>query len=134
MTNTFSGRQKDYDRKSNVSMEDIEKVRRYMIDYHCGWRRAHRRQDIARVLGMEDRHLRNVCAEIPEIMASHDLGYYILPLVDKTGEETKVARSIIDGEDRRRLISLYLRQRRRRKAIEEMRGRGGVQTDLFVVC
>ena len=103
-----------------LSQEDINKVRDYMMNYYQGFVRARPRQIIAQALGMEDRHFRAICAEIPEIITSHRFGYYILPLVDTTGIETRRARDIVNGEDRRRIIALYLRMRRQRQAIKRM--------------
>jgi len=129
---TMGAEKKAYTGSCEAWPQDIARVRDHMMRNHCGWRCAARRQDIAQALVMEDRHLRNVCAEIPEIISSHELGYYILPLMDMDGEETRKALEIINGEDRRRMISLYLRQRRRRKAIKEMRDKGsGFVPDLF---
>jgi hypothetical protein len=106
--------------KPTVSIEDINRVKDYMMNYHQGFVKARPRQVIAQTLGIEDRHFRAICAEIPEIITSHRFGYYILPLVDLTGIETRRARDILDGEDRRRMISLYLRMRRQRQAIKKM--------------
>ncbi len=100
-----------------VLKEEIDKVRDHMMGYHCGCHHAIPRQRIAAILGMEDRHFRDVCAEIPEIITSVHRGYWILPLVDATGEETAAARSVLEHEDRRRVISLYLRMRRQRSAV-----------------
>ena len=103
-----------------VSQEDIARVNAHMMINHCGYRSASMRYQITQTLHMEDRHFRQVCSQIPEIITSHLYGYYILPLVDLTGEETRIAREIINGEDRRRMISLYLRQRRQKQAIRKM--------------
>jgi hypothetical protein len=107
-------------KKLIVSTEDINRVKDYMMNYHQGFVRARPRQIIASALGMEDRHFRAICAEIPEIITSHRFGYYILPLLDATGIETRRARDILDGEDRRRIIALYLRMRKQRQAIKRM--------------
>jgi hypothetical protein len=104
-----------------VMKEEIDKVRDHMMRYHCGYRRAFPRQQIAPVLRMEDRHFRDVCAEIPEIITSIHSGYWILPLVDASGEEARVAKSVLENEDRRRIIALYLRMRRQREAINTLR-------------
>jgi len=103
-----------------VSQEDIERVRDYMMNYHRGFIQARPRQVIAHALGYRDRHFRAICAAIPEIISSSHYGYYILPLVDATGIETRRAREILDGEDRRRIIALYLRMRRQRQAIKRL--------------
>jgi len=100
-----------------VLKEEIDKVREFMARYHCGFHRAHPRQQIAQALSMEDRHFRDVCAEIPEIITSVHRGYWILPLVDMTGEEAAAAKAILEHEDRRRIIALYLRMRRQRSAV-----------------
>ncbi len=103
-----------------VSADDILKVTNYMLFAHQGFIKAVPRKQIAEALGLDDRYFRDVCAEIPEIITSEKYGYYILPLTDPTGLEARRAREIINGEDRHRMISLYLRMRRRRQAITRM--------------
>ena len=106
--------------KKIVSQYDIDKVKTYMYSFYCGFIKARPRQVIASALGYEDRHFRAICSMIPECITSHIYGYYILPLVDTTGIETRRAREILNGEDRRRIIALYLRMRRQREAIKRM--------------
>lgn len=101
---------------------DVARIRTYMYQNHCGYKHAAPRRDIAKVLGMEDRYFRATCSSIDELMTSSRLNYYILPLVDITGEETRMAKQIVEGEERRRMIALYLRQRRQRQAIRRMSG------------
>ena len=101
-----------------MDMEYLKKqIVVYMTRYHVGHKNGTARANIVSALGIDDRTFRDLCSEIPEIITSSKWGYYILPLVDRTGEEVRVARDIIEGEDRRRLIALYLRQRRQRKAL-----------------
>jgi hypothetical protein len=106
--------------KTTVSADDVIRVKNYMMFFHQGFVKARPRKLIAQSLGIEDRRFRDICAEIPEIITSHRFGYYILPLVDLTGIETRRARDILDGEDRRRIITLYLRMRRQRQAVKIM--------------
>ncbi len=106
--------------KPTISEDDIIRVKNYMYSSHCGFIKACPRQIIAQNLGYEDRYFREVCSQISEIITSAKFGYYILPLVDLTGLETRRAREILDGEDRRRIIALYLRMRRQRQAIKIM--------------
>lgn len=121
------------DQKPTVTNDDIVVVRRYMMSQHCGFNKARPRMVIAEALKMEDRHFRAVCAEIPEIITSHQFGYYILPLVDLSGEETRKAREILEGEDKRRIISLYLRMRRQRQAVRRMAGKERQPAFAFAV-
>ena len=111
---------KEQELKSKVDPQDRDRIIRYMMANHCGYKRAVPRQDIADALGMPDRYFRTVCATIPEILTSCNYGYYILPLVDLTGEEMRVAREILEGENRRSLIASYLRHRKQREAIRRM--------------
>jgi hypothetical protein len=101
---------------------DYEKklVTNYMYANNLGYKQAQPRKMIADDLGIEDRRFREVCSEIPEIITSVKYGYYLLPLTDPTGEETRVAREILEHEDRRRIVALYLRNRRQRQAIKRM--------------
>ena len=108
--------------KKIVRPEDIFKVTNYMMTFHCGYRKAMPHSQIAKSMGYAGRVFRDICAEIPEIIGGVQLGYYCLPLVDLTGEETRVARDILNGSERRRMIALYLRQRRQRQAIKRMEG------------
>jgi len=101
---------------------DRDRVKSYMYQNHVGFKHAAPRRDIAKTLGFEDRYFRQICADISECITSSHIGYYILPLVDLTGEETKMARDIVLGEERRRMVALYLRQRRQREAIRKMAG------------
>jgi hypothetical protein len=103
-----------------TSTDDIARVKSYMYSLYCGKDNRAPRHEIASKLGIEDRSFRLICSQIPEIITSSRWGYYILPLVDLTGEETRFARAIVEGEERRRMIALYLRQRRQRKAIKNM--------------
>jgi len=102
-----------------VKAQDVAKVTNYMMTFHCGHENAATRNKIVSVLGMDDRYFRLVCSVIPEILTSHRRGYWILPLVDATGEETKIALET-QKEDRRRIISDYLRMKRRKQAIKRM--------------
>ena len=113
-----------------ITQEETAKVRNYMLARHCGYKNAVPRREIVLALGIEDRHLRAICAEIPEILTSSHYGYWCLPLVDTTGLEADIAQQVIEGEDRRRIIALYLRNRRQRQAIKRMRGIG-VQQEMF---
>jgi len=111
-----------------VDLKDIERVKDWMYKYSCGFSNARPRKEIIYCLRMEDRYFRQVCSTIPEIItSSHNekdtdkgQGYYILPLVDVSGEEVRHAREIVYGEERRRMIALYLRQRRQREAIRRL--------------
>lgn len=103
-----------------IEDNEVAKVMAYMYDNVCGYRSSKPRGAIALVLGIEDRHFRAICATIDEVITSCHRGYYILPLVDPTGEETRVARDIVENEDRRRVIALYLRTRRQKVAIKKM--------------
>src|SRR3990167_3886824 len=107
-----------------ITQEETARVRNYMLARHCGHKNAVPRREIAHALGIEDRHLRAICAEIPEILTSSHYGYWCLPLVDTTGLEADTAVQAIETAGRRRLIALYLRQRRQRQAIKRMRGVG----------
>ena len=69
---------------------------------------------------MEDRKFRKICAAIPEIMTSSKYGYYILPLYTLDRREIEVAKEILENEDRRRMIALYLRQRKQRSAVKRL--------------
>jgi len=109
-------------KKIPVSDEDIFRVRAHMMAFHCGYRNACPRQKIASHLGMTDRLFRDVCAEIPEVFTSVHYGYWILPLVDETGEEVRVAKDVLENEDRRRVIALYMRTRRQRHAVRKLEG------------
>lgn len=106
--------------KINIPTEEVNRVKDYMNLFYCGKARRTPRRQIADALGIEDRRFREICSEIPEIITSSKFGYYILPLTDPTGEETTFARNIVEGEERRRMIALYLRQRRQRVAIKKM--------------
>ena len=106
--------------KPEINPNDIARVQDYMTAHHCGYKNATPRQNIAIALNMPDRYFREVCSEIPEIITSIHYGYWILPLVDPVGLETMVAREVLDKEDRRRIIALYLRNRKQRKAIQNM--------------
>lgn len=117
--------------EDKISQQEINIVRNFMMAHHCGYKNACPRREIANALSIEDRKFRAICAEIDEIIGSVRYGYYILPLVDTTGIETNIARQIIDGEDRRRIIALYLRNRRQRLAVKRMRG-VEVQQEMFV--
>lgn len=106
-------------------MKDI--IREWFYANAQGYRREVRKKDAFTFIKWQlpisqndDREFRELCADIPEIITSTD-GYYILPLVDLSGEETHHALEIINGQSRRRMIALYLRQRRQRKAIHKMR-------------
>lgn len=110
--------------------ETVSQVKSYFYAHCIGYEKRKHRTEITTLLNIPDRQFRAVCAEIPEIISTHDGGYYILPLVDTTGEETRIARAIIEGEDRRRMIALYLRQRRRRQAIQRLQDRSFGQMDL----
>ena len=103
-----------------VSEYEKNIVKDYMYEYCCGFKNAKLRAEIASDLDIEDRHFRDICSEIPEIITSSHYGYYILPLVDLTGVEARFARDIVEGEERRRMVALYLRQRRQRQAIRRM--------------
>ena len=105
---------------SEVKAQEKERVINYMMSFYCGYRKAGPRIQIAFALGLEDRYFRQVCAEIPEIITSSFSGYYILPLIDLTGEEAKAARNILENEDRRRIIALYLRNRKQKAAVKKM--------------
>ena len=104
----------------NVNEVDKQKVVEFMMKYRCGHFNASPRHEIIKYLNMDDRYFREVCSLIPEIITSAEHGYYILPLTDPTGEETRFARQIVEGEERRRMIALYLRQRKQRQAIKRM--------------
>ena len=93
-----------------------------MMSFACGYQRARPRQEIVEALEMEDRYFRELVSEIPEIITSSKSGYWILPLVDITGIEVKKAREVIEGEDRRRMIVLYLRQRKQRQVLRNLEG------------
>ena len=105
--------------KSEVSQADIIKVKNYMYKYHCGHNNRTWRHTIAKTLNMPDRHFRKVCSFISEIITSSKQGYYILPLTDFTGEETKIAVELLK-EERKKIISLYRRGKGQRKAISKM--------------
>lgn len=105
---------------TQVNEHDKQRVRDYMMAFVCGYRNARPRREIAQVLQMEDRYFREVCSEIPEIITSVKWGYWILPLVDRFGDEVRMARVVIEGEDRRRIIALYLRHRRQRRAVSQL--------------
>ena len=106
--------------KPIISPDDIIRVKNYMYSHHCGYKNAQPRRVITDALQMEDRYFREVCSQIPEIITSIEYGYWILPLTDVSGLETMVAKQVIEGEDRRRIIALYLRNRRQRIAIKKM--------------
>ena len=106
--------------KSEVSHDDILRIKNYMMNNHQGYKKAMPRHIIASALNIPDRHFRQVCSQIDEIITSHKFGYYILPLYDFSGIETMVAKEIVEGEERRRIVALYLRSRRQRKAISKM--------------
>lgn len=106
--------------KSEVSCADILRIKNYMMDKHQGYKKAMPRHIIAGALNMPDRHFRQVCSQIDEIITSHKCGYYVLPLYDFSGVETMIAKEIVEGEERRRIVNLYLRSRRQRKAISKM--------------
>jgi predicted translin family RNA/ssDNA-binding protein len=92
-----------------------------MMSFACGFRRARPRQEIIEALGLDDRYFRDICAETPEIITSEKFGYYILPLVDPTGEETRFAlKEVNEGDMRRKIIGMYLRMRRQRNAIRRL--------------
>lgn len=112
-----------------VGLKDIERVREWMMTWACGYHNFRKRREIVSSLGMEDRYFRAVCAKIPEIITSSHEGYYILPLVDLSGDEVRYAREIVMGEERRRIISLYLRHRRQREAIQRLAN--GREGELF---
>lgn len=103
-----------------ITPQEIRQVTDYMMCYHCGYQKAAPRKQIANNLNIEDRHFRAICAEIPEILGSVHYGYWILPLMDTTGTEAHIAREVLNGEDRRRMIALYLRYRRQRTAVKRM--------------
>lgn len=106
--------------KLEINPEDIKRVTEWMLKWACGYKNARNRKDIENCLMMEDRYFRTVCAEIPEIITSSKGGYWILPSIDPSGDEIRHAREIAMGEDRRRIISLYLRHRRQREAIQRL--------------
>lgn len=118
--------------ESKITEAEISRVRNFMMLKHCGYRAAAPRKEIASILEIEDRHFRKICAEIPEIIASSHYGYWILPLVDTTGIEADIARQVVEGENRRRMIALYLRQRRQREAIRKMANKEAQQEMEFV--
>lgn len=111
-------------------------VRDYMYTHAKGYRNIVTRKSILDGVGVIcDRSLREILAEIPEVISTSNdtvvlpdgeivqlqsAGYYVLPLRDDDGRETRIARAIVNGEDRRRMIHLYLRQRQRRQAIRMM--------------
>lgn len=103
-----------------INEMDRGRVISYMMRHHCGYKAAAPRKMISRALEFEDRYFRAVCASIPEIITSVKFGYWILPLVDTSGMEIKMARDVVDNEERRRMIALYLRQRKQRNAINKI--------------
>lgn len=115
-----------------ISQEEIQKVKKYMMDYCCGYKNARPRQEIVEFLRMPDRQFRDICAEIPEIITSVHSGYWILPLVDATGEEIRAAREVLEGQDRRRVIALYVRMRRQRLVLRNLEGKIKQQEFAYV--
>lgn len=99
---------------------DRGRVISYMLRHHCGYKAAAPRRMIAQALEMEDRYFRLVCSTIDEIITSSKYGYWILPLVDLSGLEVKFAMEEVENEERRRMIALYLRQKRQRAAIRKL--------------
>ena len=106
--------------KTVIKKEDIDRVIVWMMKWACGYKNARNRKEIINCLMMEDRYFREVCSTIPEIITSSQEGYYIMPLVDKLGDEVRHAREIVEGEDRRRIVSQYLRYRRQKAAIAKL--------------
>lgn len=116
--------------QEKITEAEKDMVRGYMLARHAGYKRAVPRREIAFALGIEDRKFRAICAEIDELVTSVKYGYYILPpIIDSV--EADIARQIIEGEDRRRIIALYLRNRRQRQAVRRMRW-AEVQQEMFV--
>jgi len=107
-------------------MNDKEKkkiITEWFYKNACGYKKIiHRKFILAdltwQIPGLEDRELRKMCADIPEIITSTS-GYYVLPLTDPTGVETAIALEYMN-QSRRRLVSEYLRGRRNRQAIRKM--------------
>lgn len=103
--------------KENVE-ELKERIVRYFGYYATGYAHAKPRHIIVSALGIDDRLFRDVCTSIPEIMTSSDRGYWMLK-EDVIGEEYRVAREALE-EDRRRVISLWKRNKMKRRAIDEL--------------
>jgi len=98
---------------------DKQRIVDYMRAFRCGYKNRSPRKEIADVLNMDDRKFRELCADIPEIITSSTGGYYILPLNDPTGEESRIARELL-SESRKRAVSLFWRAKKQRRAIDEM--------------
>ena len=98
---------------------DTNRIINHMKAHHCGFANRAKRDQIARALFLEDRYFRELCSQIPEVMTSSTEGYWLIPQEDPTGGEYHQAMNTI-GENRRRAISLFLRSRRQKRAIQAM--------------
>ena len=98
---------------------DTKRIVDYMRANHEGFANRAKRDQIARALFLEDRYFRDLYSQVPEIMSSSEHGIWILPQEDPTGGEYHQAMHTI-GENRRRAISLFLRSKRQKKAIQAM--------------
>ena len=118
---------------------DIQKVREYFALHHYGVDNIAPRHEIYTHLNMSDRHFRNVCAKIPEIISTvhkeiyvlkggicfpvrlKSPGYYMIPAVDYEGYEAAIAAAITNGEGGHRLIALYRRQKAQKRIIRRLK-------------
>ena len=99
-----------------------EKQRVFVKEFFCifykGFEGRAFREEIVKRIEMSDRKFRKVCAEIPEIMSSNKYGYWYLS--DESSHlEIEKAREVIK-EDQERLVSLYRRQRARKKILQAL--------------
>ena len=105
-------------------MDDRTRIIDWMMSNACGFRSILPRQQIAQALNLPDRLFRRICADIPEIITNSKLrhikewgyeitvkpGYYILPLTDYSGTETKIAKILL-RETTSRLIKLARKEK-----------------------
>ena len=96
-----------------------DEIIQYFRYYVTGYKQARPRHLISSALGIDDRVFREVCADIPEIISSCEIGYWMLPARDITGEEAEQARKALNQE-RAKYISMYYRTRKKRRAVDEM--------------